>query len=560
MAKATAVAQTPVQNAFLDRAIGYARVSSEEQARDSHALQNHIERIRERIGPSAKIFTDVAGRSSTRRPGFQALLDFIEKEDVKYVVAARPDRLGHSKNAGCQCAYEWLRRRNKIVTVFLDFDIDLATPGGRLMLDQLVSVSKFEQNMLSVRIRAHKQVRMKRGESLSQPPFGYARVGGTLVLDTFAAHCFLNQAPVNWKVGDPLDEGITNAGLVKLLLEEVIKTGSYAQAVRNMKRFNLTAVNKRAPLQRYDMDDEGIYRCVWPTFPPCLSSVRNWCFHPAYRGHTGMRRNYNAGILPSEGDYNRAQIYGSDDTYEFFYENTHEPLITEKQYQRILEIERACKVRHGAHGVRGPRDPFSGLLFCNDCGTRLKFESRRSAGKGAQGKVYSYYKCPNPRCTSLGLRVATADLLGMLARRLARIARAVQSGERVLPAIDEADLTQIEAYDDLIGKMRSMGDTRLDAQIAHLEALRKELAQEPDDDSSGLSGTGWQMLRQPKACNDADWFVFLSRPEVQPSTFVKRIVVGYASDEDRPTQAPSKGGRRKASQTGRPTILDVEPL
>jgi len=558
-ASASAKSTVPI---YLPYACGYVRVSSAEQARNPRTLPNHIERIQEVIGPDAPVFVDIASRTSKNRPEYEKMKALIDEGEIRHVVVARPDRLGHSKAEGCARVYEWLHRKPSVVTKFLDFDLDLTAPAGRLLLQQLIAVSMFELHMLSLRIRKNKEVLMREGKNFAQPPFGYARQGDKLVIDTYQRHCFLNQAPTGWKPGDPLEDGHSNADLARMLLIAVAETGSYAKALRKMEPYTLTEVSRRASLSRYAMDEENdVYRCVWTTFPPVVSSVRNWCFHPAYRGHVGIRRNWDESRLPGDEAKNRSVINGSRDAYEFFFEDMHEPLIDETTYQQFVALER--RHRKSGNPVRTAnrqRDPFCGLLVCSDCHLKLKYEGRRSQGKGADEKFYSYYKCQNPNCKSLGLRVATAKLLGMLARRLARIARTVQSGERPVPAPDPVLQGRIEHIDDLVLKMLQMNDPYFDASIEKLLRERRELANEPDEDAEELRGNGWQMLQQSKACSDADWFVFLSRPDLSLHSFLERIIVGYETPEDRPTRAPGAAGRRTAQQSGNPSILDVVPL
>lgn len=559
MPTSAAVAQRPVLSA-LDAPCGYVRLSHEERTQNPQALANQIERVRAVIGPDAPLYVDIKPRWARVRPEYEKMKAEIEAGNIRTVVVARPDRLGNSKHEGCARVYEWLHRKPSVVTKFLDFDLDLKSPAGRLLLKQLVTISEFELHMLSVRIRANKEVKMRRGQVTTQPPFGYARIGNAFVPDTFQRHCFLSQAPQGWSSGDPVDEGISNAELAQMMLQAVAEHGSYAAAVRQMEPFSLTVVPQRATLSRYAMDEEGIYRCVHPSFPPCVSSVRNWCFHPAYRGHIAIRRNWDASRMPGDDAKNSAQISGSSDDYQFFHENTHEPLIDEDTFKKILAIERRFKLStNGYQASNRERDPFCGLLSCAECGLKLKIENRKSKGKGTEEKVYSYYRCANPKCTSMGLRVATSKLLGMLARRLARIARDVQAGTRVAPSLDEATLARIEKIDEVVLKMRQMGDPYFDDAIQKALAERRVLAQEPGEDDE-LSGTGWQMLQQPKACNDSDWFVFLSRSDTSLHAFIQKIVVGYATPQDRPTKAPTGGGRRTAAQAGNPSILDVEPL
>lgn len=51
-------------------------------------------------------------------------------------------------------------------------------------------------------------------------------------------------------------------------------------------------------------------------------------------------------------------------------ENAHEPIISKELWDRVKEVE--ASVSHGKHTKRGYMHPLSGLMFCADCGQKMR--------------------------------------------------------------------------------------------------------------------------------------------------------------------------------------------
>ena len=76
--------------------VGYARVSTIEQAVESHALEQQIERL-ENYG-ATKIYVDVLSGSRDDRQQFTQLLEDVASNKVNKVIATRWDRLTRSED------------------------------------------------------------------------------------------------------------------------------------------------------------------------------------------------------------------------------------------------------------------------------------------------------------------------------------------------------------------------------------------------------------------------------------------------------------------------------
>jgi DNA invertase Pin-like site-specific DNA recombinase len=81
--------------------VGYARVSSREQAVDSHALEQQIARL-EAAG-ATKIFQDIQSGSRDDRPALNELMDLVHNRKIDEVIITRIDRLARSLTKLREC-------------------------------------------------------------------------------------------------------------------------------------------------------------------------------------------------------------------------------------------------------------------------------------------------------------------------------------------------------------------------------------------------------------------------------------------------------------------------
>lgn len=82
-----------------------------------------------------------------------------------------------------------------------------------------------------------------------------------------------------------------------------------------------------------------------------------------------------------------------------YVEGTHEPILSRELFDRVQELveERKQKViasRGKYDNVEKKENKFDHILFCGDCGGRLKFH-RMVDGRKGRNKVFYHYICPN---------------------------------------------------------------------------------------------------------------------------------------------------------------------
>jgi len=162
-------------------AVGYARVSTEEQAKEGVSIDAQIEAIRSycrREGIELiDIYKDegISGTSMEFRPGIQDVMTAISSRRVTHVIAAALDRIG--RDLEHLDAFRKLCDRRKVRLVTLNASTDYSTTTGRAMFGIEAVMSRMYRDQVADKTKAAlRYVRDVQGKHLGHVPFGYARV------------------------------------------------------------------------------------------------------------------------------------------------------------------------------------------------------------------------------------------------------------------------------------------------------------------------------------------------------------------------------------------------
>ncbi len=175
-------------------AVSYARVSTEDQAREGFSLEAQQRRIRAYC--SAKgygllrgyVDNGYSGRS-TNRPGFQEMMDVVRNGlnadgrtvRISVVVVAKFDRLNRN-------LYDFLAtlremERNKVDFASVDETVDTRGPLGRFFMQMIAAIAELESGMIGERVRhGMTQKALKGGFNGMSAPYGYKVRAGRLVI------------------------------------------------------------------------------------------------------------------------------------------------------------------------------------------------------------------------------------------------------------------------------------------------------------------------------------------------------------------------------------------
>jgi site-specific DNA recombinase len=158
------------------KAVGYVRVSSEQQAEGGVSLDAQTAKIRAMAVVQGVDLTEVlvdAGESakSLQRPGMARLLALVDAGAVETVIIAKLDRLTRSVADLAELLKRFERKGVSLVSVA--DSLDTRSAAGRLVLNIMVSVSQWEREAIGERTKDALRHKRAMGQNCGTVPFGY---------------------------------------------------------------------------------------------------------------------------------------------------------------------------------------------------------------------------------------------------------------------------------------------------------------------------------------------------------------------------------------------------
>jgi DNA invertase Pin-like site-specific DNA recombinase len=166
-----------------DTAIGYIRVSTDEQAQDGVSLdvqRKRIEQYAELYDIELVAIIEDAGASAKtmKRDGLQTALTMLREGKADALLVAKLDRLTRNVRDLGELI-EGYFGKYRLLSVADHIDTSSAT--GRLVLNVLGSVSQWEREQIAERTAAALQYKKHQHEVYNHVPLGYAAADGKLV-------------------------------------------------------------------------------------------------------------------------------------------------------------------------------------------------------------------------------------------------------------------------------------------------------------------------------------------------------------------------------------------
>lgn len=163
------------------KAVGYVRVSTEEQAREGVSIDAQAEKIRAyctlRDQELVEIVMDLAvsgGKPLSKRPGGMKVLEMVKRKEVNSVVAVKLDRAFRDAADCLNVTKEW----DKADVAFHVIDlggtsVDTKSAAGRFMLTVLAGAAEMERNLIRERTSAAMSFKKRNGQRVGNIPFGF---------------------------------------------------------------------------------------------------------------------------------------------------------------------------------------------------------------------------------------------------------------------------------------------------------------------------------------------------------------------------------------------------
>ena len=148
---------------------GYARVSTQTQAKDGNSLEVQ-ERLLRKNG-AEKIYADAFTGTKTHRPELNQLLDELQAGDT--LVITKLDRIARSASQGIELIQSLLDR--EITVHVLNMGLMDNTPTGKLIRTIVLAVAEFERDMIVERTQEGKAIARKQPDYREGRPRLYGR-------------------------------------------------------------------------------------------------------------------------------------------------------------------------------------------------------------------------------------------------------------------------------------------------------------------------------------------------------------------------------------------------
>ena len=168
----------------MTKAIGYIRVSTQEQATHGYSLDAQTAKLQAYAALYDIELIDIvvdAGVSakSLKREGLQRVLTTLDNGGADAVLIFKLDRLTRSVK-------DWNVLIEKYFThkalLSVSDQIDTRTAAGRLCLNVLMSVAQWERETIGERTSTALQYKKSQGEHIGSVPYGYESIDKTLAV------------------------------------------------------------------------------------------------------------------------------------------------------------------------------------------------------------------------------------------------------------------------------------------------------------------------------------------------------------------------------------------
>ena len=153
-------------------AIGYVRVSTDDQAENGHSVDAQLATIAAEVDRRGWTLVEAisengSGKTVKRRPELQRALKLLEDGDANVLVTTKLDRLTRSV-ADLSRLIE-RSRHGGWALVTLDVALDTTTPSGKAMAQLIGVFAEWEREMISERTKAGLAAARAKGKRIGRP-------------------------------------------------------------------------------------------------------------------------------------------------------------------------------------------------------------------------------------------------------------------------------------------------------------------------------------------------------------------------------------------------------
>ncbi len=325
----------------------YCRLSRDDEYQgDSMSIQHQKEYLlnyaKDNGYPHTEYYVD-DGYSGTNynRPDFQRMISDIESGKIGAVIVKDLSRLGREYlQTGYYTEIFFPQNDVRFIAVNDNFDSEV---GDNEFAPFKNIINEWYAKDLSKKIRAVMKMKAEKGESLGgHAPYGYDKI-----------------PPENKRL-------IPNerAEVVKMMYQMILEGKSASDVVRKLNEMKLPI-----PQADYYLKHNLESSPYFPKYPYSWAKtmVVSILSNPIYTGKTVLLKTTRKSLK------SKKRSFRSEDEW-ITVENTHEALVSEKDYETVLERISSKSRSFQAN----PDNIFRGLVYCAECGCRLAYSKKKT--------------------------------------------------------------------------------------------------------------------------------------------------------------------------------------
>ena len=361
------------------------------------------------------------------RDGFKAMMNDIENGKIDIVITKDLSRLGR----------DYLKTGELIEMIFPDYNVRF------IAINDGVDTAKSENELLafknifndwyardcSKKIRAVFKAKGQSGKHLCPPVYGYKHSEtdkNLWVIDD-------EPAEVVRKIYRLCIDGYGPTQIARILTEQGVPTPT-AYAISQGRN----TCHKNAKTYR------------WGTQTICHILEK-----PEYLGHTVNFRTHMKSYKVKK------IVYNPQEEWQIF-ENTHEPIITQQEFDLVQEIRKGKRRLQRSNVVNA----FSGMVYCADCGEKMYLSRRKNERPEQEHMRCSTYAKKQDSCTVHYIR--TCVLREIVLGEINKVLETVKTNENEFIQAAMSNSVQIQSS-ELAKAKKSL--KQAEKRIAELDKL-----------------------------------------------------------------------------------------
>lgn len=326
----------------------YTRVSTTDQAREGHSLEEQEKRLKARCVSNNyvvyKVYTDagISGKSAENRPSYQQMLRDMKKRKFNLIMAFKMDRISRSI-MDFEDFFNELKKYNCGIE-FLCENIDTTGAAGMMFARILGIFAQFERELIQERTLVGVESAVNKGHFGGIPPLGYK-----------------HKLDINGKKLKQWEIAEDEAKIVKEIFELCASGKTYFQISKILKEkypMVISSIRK----DKETGEEKVIYRKWNDSSISCI--LNNKCYMGVYEYRKCLKNKDTieiVGVVPT--------------------------IITEELYNDCQDMI----ARNGRNYYRSKNYLFIQRLVCPHCGRIMACNGAKNKNK----KEYLYYKCKN---------------------------------------------------------------------------------------------------------------------------------------------------------------------